>query len=941
MLTTIAAQSTPRASMLHAHPPSSRMLRPATASLLKSRHRQQTRAYRFGMWSSYFDPEFQRDIRRRHRMLKHKYAETLNRKLKWDHDSLPRDPHAIIRRVMGRYWHPAGASWSSRSINSDGTTSWFGKINSSESTSNGRVYTSSNPMFGNDFDTWKTELNGMVNTWTKRAHKGTKRAKSTFSAGAKRDQQESQAEADYVIDPITNRKVPKKTYGAVDNVSDDSTGTFKSYRSQFATFGPPGIDGKPEQQPIYSNGPPPPEELTKYNNVEAELEEPENLHQFPTIQSEEYSLNHLPPEEAAEVSEDTGKYNAAGYDRVQSAASSPVPKYEDLHKYKPSQYDHVESSVAEYPAQKYEDLHEYKPYRYNESTALDEEPTQGYDDLYKYRPYLDNDGAPIARSTPTYEDLDKYETFEHQEELKSGQATEKYEDLGKYDHSEFLDKTQAEESIPAYEDLNKYEQPYHYQEGKVTPDSQQKYDDLDSYHPKTFDEHVSAEEEKPFHQYGDLDTYKAFRFQEPDGKPVSEHDNVESSLKEFDSKTEPWENLEQSLLDHIAASNAADVEASANVHISRQRHRDLEDSKMTGNFVRDFPEDFSRSWTLSETGLQQENTDSLKSGYEQEMQSKVQNAERDYSEALSRTANASVLETSLDRQSKPRTESALNRTKRSMSRHSRKQANADPYSRQPQGLETSYAEECGSETAGSTYVQMYGTLDNAGKDRISEPVSAIPLEQLVEELPSSSTAAASALESTVYRILSYDPTTNSVSTVETTSVAPDQAKPITPAEALLSLSHPLKFLPHFAPLFAQGFEMVSGKGDILIFRKTKDVPPSSGETQVPINPIDMMGKPAPLPSAAAFASPTGFINYDVPAAEEREPPFRSNIDVRREEPVFSGPKITQEALKKQKKSVTKRVLIGGVWIAGLSYALGVIGEYFATGGIDGRGPTGF
>jgi hypothetical protein len=107
----------------------------------------------------------------------------------------------------------------------------------------------------------------------------------------------------------------------------------------------------------------------------------------------------------------------------------------------------------------------------------------------------------------------------------------------------------------------------------------------------------------------------------------------------------------------------------------------------------------------------------------------------------------------------------------------------------------------------------------------------------------------------------------------------------------------------------------------------------------------MTGKPAPLPSAAAFASPTGFINYDAPpAAEEREPPFRSNIDVRREEPVFSGPKITQDlgvGLKRRKRSVTKRVLIGGVWIAGLSYALGVIGEYFATGGIDGKGPTGF
>jgi hypothetical protein len=30
-----------------------------------------------------------------------------------------------------------------------------------------------------------------------------------------------------------------------------------------------------------------------------------------------------------------------------------------------------------------------------------------------------------------------------------------------------------------------------------------------------------------------------------------------------------------------------------------------------------------------------------------------------------------------------------------------------------------------------------------------------------------------------------------------------------------------------------------------------------------------------------------------------------------------------------------------VWLAGLSYSLGVVSEYFKSGGVDGKGPRGF
>jgi len=103
--------------------------------------------------------------------------------------------------------------------------------------------------------------------------------------------------------------------------------------------------------------------------------------------------------------------------------------------------------------------------------------------------------------------------------------------------------------------------------------------------------------------------------------------------------------------------------------------------------------------------------------------------------------------------------------------------------------------------------------------------------------------------------------------------------------------------------------------------------------------VDMMGKPV----TGNFASPTGFVNYNElaeDAAEKPEPPFRTRAGVRREEPVFSGPKADKAKGTKKKRSLGRRMVMGTVWVAGTAYAVGVLGEYFATGGMDGSGPKG-
>lgn len=232
-------------------------------------------------------------------------------------------------------------------------------------------------------------------------------------------------------------------------------------------------------------------------------------------------------------------------------------------------------------------------------------------------------------------------------------------------------------------------------------------------------------------------------------------------------------------------------------------------------------------------------------------------------------------------------------------------------------------------------------------------------------------SALSGTSTTLYKVLVYDSTAQTISIAETSSLVGDFTSALSPAAALSRLSHPTKFLPHFANLEAEGFEIVSGSGDVLVFRKarpsaveqqeasraaaeaTTDTSSSGSEPSgPPINPIDMTGRPKFMtPASANFASPTGFVAYPESEAVDLPPPPRPRIkydrDVRREEPVYSGPETrsydgeTGQERQRKKPGVGKRILVGGVWVAGISYGLGVVSEYFVTGGVDGTGPTGF
>ncbi|MCJ1253750.1 hypothetical protein MMC24_001562 [Lignoscripta atroalba] len=244
-----------------------------------------------------------------------------------------------------------------------------------------------------------------------------------------------------------------------------------------------------------------------------------------------------------------------------------------------------------------------------------------------------------------------------------------------------------------------------------------------------------------------------------------------------------------------------------------------------------------------------------------------------------------------------------------------------------------------------------------------------------------------------YKIIAYDESTQDVrmATLSAASSMFETQTPTSPSEVLFNLSHPAKFLPHFSALQKAGFDLISGSGDVLVFKQVREairttaVAPEKDQ-ELKGDEQEKTGKPKDIPRAmnpidgtttqtGNFASPTGFVNldnviYPPPLsrplhATPRPPVGTSNSadKVRREEDVFSGSPRSRwqeeeegeggatEAGRAQSRTkgkgkgkvrkTVKRVFWVGLWTAGCCYAVGVVAEFFRTGGEGGRGAVGF
>ena len=248
------------------------------------------------------------------------------------------------------------------------------------------------------------------------------------------------------------------------------------------------------------------------------------------------------------------------------------------------------------------------------------------------------------------------------------------------------------------------------------------------------------------------------------------------------------------------------------------------------------------------------------------------------------------------------------------------------------------------------------TALSAGEESASTPTP--PIKQgLTSEEPRPAS-------STVYKILAYDPSTKNLSTTKTSTLAePLSEKSLSLSEALSGLANPAKFLPHFAALQTAEYEIAAGGPNFLVFKKAHQIHPQA-ELENPTSETSEPSSDAPIRYAnpidgtttqtGNFASPTGFVNYDLPYPIDEplnDPPPAPKSDtwkskprdkIRRQEDVFSGssrrPRQDQhdhhriKAKTKHRRSTrrrrtVKRMFFVGLLTAGGCYAIGVASEY--------------
>jgi hypothetical protein len=963
--------------------------------------------------SSYLQPYIRPDVYTRYPCQGYKYCQNLYRRRSWDKHALAEDAKSTLKRVVSNYWssHRRGLQGAGRFLNTHAASR----------------KTPDNPdgvrPGHNIEDVERAPLEHLLfgDNECQRADR-----KASSRVGHRKAAASSAGEVDggYVIDPIANRKVPRKSdaaYSTSDQGVEIPIRRFKPYRSQFEPFRAPDVER--DQAPIFSDGPPPEAELRKYaqgmpwdpvadqkashpgqtsavnhndgsrpnlldtlnwghkdvrwhasdNIASASAEstasswaQPSNAPEYPDLHHYT-AVRHQEPDGKPSDEQVTQEYddlrrNSAvrahepgGKFKTQSeAAPEELRKYEAVRRHEPDGKYNVESeSSAHLP-----ELDEYDAVRGHEPNGLyAAEYTEAPDEaeLAAYRkPFLAHepdgkyaanhveaecDAAELAKYRQpffSYEPDGRYaasylEPQLGEAELSQYKAFRSHEPDGKYAASHLEEKPDPDElatygAFRSHEPDGKYAQRdvaldepaevHKYQafrshepdgkyaaEVKVAMDSAKEDEDLANHEAFSYDDAETRQSQKesqpsedpadlqgyktiqhfepdgpiePASAYEDYDPaelrkYQAVRWNEPDGKPA-EGEASGQTLFEYDVKGEAPEektpfrkHVEELLAQAAAESDAIAKEALSNSQqpVNGKDGRDRRSGSLTGNYVRDFPEEFTKSWTTDTA----QTTSSLLSPEQKVSDSTIQPA--------------------LERYSTPK-----------------------------------------------------------------------PTSQSANTTPSK---PSNSPESALYKILAWDPTMQCIKTAETTSIVPDSAAPLNPAEVLLRISNPAKFFPHFAPLQAQGFEIVSGSGDVLIFRKVREAVPAGREQQqfeaessagggraaAGVNPIDMTGERRGggyTVAAGRFASPTGFVNYNLPPA-----PATSSVNAAeagagaafREEGSAVGEEKGEVGKKRRGKSLPKRVAVGAVWLAGLSYSLGVVSEYFKSGGVDGKGPRGF
>jgi hypothetical protein len=946
------------------------ILRPSSAFLHRSRSHQQTRSFRFGLWSSYLDHDFEKEYRRRHKVFKHKYIEALNRKLSWDRHLPGSNKTYGLNTFMYSAWNNRDSRPGGRWVNVDELRT------PREEPVNERYTDFSTPTkkhaisllrFQQQF---KDSLNGKfrrgmagsnINHMSGASQLGSTGSPSVTSTisemysteGFRRifQSQENQNEIEYEIDPITNRKVYKVASKKSSDSSSDWTNIpvkkFEGYSSHFQRFEPPisaseGPEGKLCDSPRRST-----REDDPIDPVQEGLE----------VYDSKANYSHGALYDVSRCNIDYRDSIQAGlkdHDEKLTRKScqfdlKPETNNPAIASHNPSEL------VSQDPDEVHKAIRQYE-YSFTRPEGL----LRAIKEYEGRRP-----GFPeglFGRTEKVHPLVQAIEDFERNKletntQPSCGQMLDPLlESIQQYRKGLYIEKLETERQgtetdrrlldvLKPIDEYTNYLSAARLSRGSVE-DGLKDYDSKVDYSRGRRNAifNRSSEETKE-----DLDLLRASDIRAASGIIKSPRHETEaeksSKRKELEQAFIHSESLaeeEMAALNKVKESRrgytglginppnkASRFEAPTSIHENGLQDSEMssgvESRKLTGNFTHDFPEDFETTWREHESGGLMPKFKSVGAKDSSALEAMPSTNRTD--EELRGKTSAPRMETSLDRVTQqPKQEIASDRGQKDMT---------------------------GSSLQGKGEVsQSISSSVSSKGDRSRRAV--LPGPSVVEKRHSTiqhDDRTFEHVEPTIYRILAYDPTMQSVSSAETTSIVEDLSTPLTPSEVLLRLSNPAKFFPHFQTLQSQGYEIVSGSGDVLVFRKVRSGSPFKTESRKTetaaqiyrrnyTNPIDgMQGNP--IATTGNFASPTGFVNHDLP--RDNDTPFKSNIDVRRAEPVFSGRSNWQGESKEipRKKGRGPKVLISAVWVAGCCYAVGVVAEFFRTGGADGIGPQGF
>ncbi|KAL7800270.1 hypothetical protein V8C37DRAFT_11843 [Trichoderma ceciliae] len=843
--------------------------------------------------------------RRRQRVFAFKYLVSLNRRLSWE------NPKSGSSK--------AAASSSGKYTNPKDVKSWSDDLSGARPGQNIEDVERDaiNRLFHKDNAAW-TPLRNIRNYLHSGRNSGQVTAESVLRA--------TTGDSLNFIDPITNRRVSRAEHGKYSATSFDDPNaprklTPEEESKQYTDLGdykpakwnePDGLphltpeerskiyEDLPEYSKMEIDNPNAPRKLTP----EEESKNYDDLDKYkPVTWNEPDGLPQLTPEEKSKLYEDLDKYGPVKWnepDGLQERTQEEKSKdYKDLHKYGPATWDEPDGLRRLTPEEKsknYTDLHAYGgPFTCRESVLKDYEALQ-------------NDPTPKAEPIPAkvevrdskpaqYEDLDKYGPVRWNEPdglrpLTPEELSKNYEDLHRYaqypNAGPKTPRVHPEEASKAYQDLPQYSSFPNVGPAveRIHPEEASKrYEDLAGY---AVDGYVEPDKTRHIHpeeltkNYTDLGEYEPQSFDSPElpypvhleesTKAYKDLHGYKSTPPDVESKVEAPDVVAAGLESYDAKEKLqADMAASAARHCGSI----IEGVGAEESSLESLTADDIRGQVMSRANLGQE-----MAGEKEEAELELSSMDESFPSELSKSESEPI--------------------ERITSQLAQMRAEKDPYSNDPKGLETSYSEECGSE-ATAAVAKHY---ESAATTITDEPVT--------------------------YKILAYDTSTKSVSVAQTTSDDHDASTPPKLTEVLLRLSHPSKFLPYFKPLQEHGYDILSGGGDVLIFRKNRpasptasDLPSEPPSNTTRINPVDMMGRPV----TGNFASPTGFVNYDSLEDGHRKPapPFRTGKETQRDESERSG----SVAPEKKKRSFGKKVVMGTVWVGGAAYAVGALAEHLS------------